>query len=462
MSGAAQPPATARPAPAEAHLAAIVESSSDAIVSKDLDGVVLSWNRAAERMFGWSAEEMIGSSIRRLIPADRQAEEDRILERVRAGEIVPKLNTVRLRKDGSTLLVAITVSPIRAPDGTIIGASKIAHDITADALVQQDLADSELRFRALADNIPQLAWMARPDGDIFWYNQRWYDHTGTDFEAMKGWGWEKVHHPDHVGRVTAKWKRELARGEGWEDTFPLLGRDGTYRWFLSRAQPIRDAGGEVTLWFGTNTDITQQREHEEQIELLMGEVSHRSKNMLAIVQSILHRTARGIDPEFVTGFEKRIAALAANQDMLIGRGWAGAAMSDIVTSQLGSVRDLIGRRVTVDGPAELMIRPRAAEALGLAFHELTTNAVKYGALSNAEGCVALSWSAGTSGDAPGFTVEWRESGGPPVAAPTHNGFGSVLIDRNIRAALGAKVALDFAPGGLVWTVTAPIERTVLA
>ena len=459
------PPAD-RPLPAslptapEAHLAAIVESSSDAIVSKDLDGIVQSWNRAAERMFGWSAEEMVGQSIRRLIPPDRQQEEDMILSRVRAGELVPKFNTVRTRKDGTAILVAITVSPIRSADGQIIGASKIAHDITEQALIRQDLEDSELRFRALADNIPQLAWMARPDGDVFWYNQRWYDYTGTDFAEMQGWGWDKVHHPDHLGRVTAKWKAELARGEDWEDTFPLRGADGDYRWFLSRAQPIRNSAGEVTMWFGTNTDITQQREHEEQIELLMGEVSHRSKNMLAIVQSILHRTARDVAPEFVAGFEKRIAALAANQDMLIHRGWSGASMSEIVHSQLASVRDLLDHRVKCDGPGDLVIRPRAAEALGLAIHELVTNAVKYGALSNPVGQVALSWSEDRSGAEPMFRAEWRESGGPAVVRPSHSGFGTVLIDRNVRAALGGKVKLDFDPAGLVWTVEAPLARVV--
>ncbi|HET9354742.1 MAG TPA: HWE histidine kinase domain-containing protein, partial [Sphingomicrobium sp.] len=238
--------------------------------------------------------------------------------------------------------------------------------------------------------------------------------------------------------------------------------DGEFRWFLSRAQPIRNAGGEVTMWFGTNTDITQQREHEEQIELLMGEVSHRSKNMLAIVQSILHRTARDVAPEFVAGFEKRIAALAANQDMLIHRGWSGASMSEIVGSQLGSVRDLIGGRITLDGPGEIVIRPRAAEALGLAFHELVTNAVKYGALSNSSGEVALSWAEDETGDEPGFRIEWRESGGPPVTPPARSGFGTVLIDRNVRAALGATIGLDFAPTGLVWTVAAPLGRVVTA
>ena len=119
---------------------------------------------------------------------------------------------------------------------------------------------SEERFHTLADNISQFAWMADATGGISWYNQRWYEYTGTTFEDMQGWGWEKVHHPDHVDRVLTKWRKSHATGEPWEDTFSLRGRDGVYRWFLSRAMPIRDAEGRVTRWFGTNTDITELRE----------------------------------------------------------------------------------------------------------------------------------------------------------------------------------------------------------
>ena len=450
------------PAPADAHLAAIIDSSSDAIVSKDLDGIVQSWNRAAERMFGWTAAEMIGQSIRRLIPADRQSEEDSILSRVRAGELVPKFNTIRTRKDGTPILVAITVSPIRAADGSIIGASKIAHDITDQVMIQQNLEDSELRFRALADNIPQLAWMADSKGEPFWFNQRWYEFVGMTADELEGFDRTQFQHPDHVDRVRAKWREEIAKGEGWEDIFPLRRHDGQYRWFLSRAQPISNAAGEVTMWFGTNTDVTQQREHEEQIELLMGEVSHRSKNMLAIVQSILHRTAVDVAPEFVAGFEKRIAALAANQDMLIHRGWTGATMGEIVHSQLQPVGELVGKRIELDGPESLVVRPRAAEALGLAVHELLTNALKYGALSGSDGQVRVSWVADGTVEEPTFEVEWRECGGPPVSQPTHAGFGSILIERNVRAALRAEVAIDYEPTGLVWKVVAPYEKVVAA
>jgi PAS domain S-box-containing protein len=458
MSRADDPPRHL--APADAHLAAIVESSSDAIISKDLDGIVQSWNRAAVRIFGWTADEMIGQSIRRLIPPDRQDEEDSILRRVRAGELVPKFNAVRTRKDGSSVLLAITVSPIQAADGTIIGASKIAHDITEQTMVQQNLEDSELRFRALADNIPQLAWIAMPDGNPFWFNQRWVELTGVDWNLIDSEERARFQHPDHVEQVRAKWAAEIVRGEGWEDIFPLRSKSGGYRWFLSRAQPIRNAEGKISMWFGTGTDITEQREHEEQVELLMGEVSHRSKNMLAIVQSILHRTAGDVPPEFVAGFEKRIAALAANQDMLIHRGWTGATMNEIVRSQLQPVGELVGQRISLDGPTDVVVRPRAAEALGLAVHELLTNALKYGALSNREGKVAVTWRADGTAEKPTFEVEWRESFGPTVATPTRVGFGSILIERNVRAALSAVVEIDYAPEGLVWKVAAPYEKVV--
>lgn len=120
--------------------------------------------------------------------------------------------------------------------------------------------ESSERFRTMADNISQLAWMAEADGHILWFNRRWFDYTGTTLDAMQGSGWVKVHHPDHLERVLDKWWRHIRAGETWEDTFPLLGADGQYRWFLSRAVPIRGADGRVQRWFGTHTDITAQRE----------------------------------------------------------------------------------------------------------------------------------------------------------------------------------------------------------
>jgi PAS domain S-box-containing protein len=142
----------------------------------------------------------------------------------------------------------------------------------ASALQSVDtaLAESEARFRAIADSIPQLAWMANEDGNIYWFNQRWYAYTGTTLEDMRGFGWQAVHHPDDVSRVTEKFRQAIADGAPWEDTFPLRASDGSWRWFLSRALPVRDPVTNALSWFGTNTDITERIAHEAERERLLG------------------------------------------------------------------------------------------------------------------------------------------------------------------------------------------------
>src|SRR5262245_48056494 len=138
-----------------------------------------------------------------------------------------------------------------------------------------EAATREREFRTLANSISQLAWMADAKGDIFWYNDRWYEYTGTTLEEMKGWGWQKVHHPDEVERVVERIKVAFATGEPWEDTFPLRSKSGGYRWFLSRALPIFDADGKVSRWFGTNTDVTQQRELEQALRASRDELEQK-------------------------------------------------------------------------------------------------------------------------------------------------------------------------------------------
>lgn len=164
---------------------------------------------------------------------------------------------------GRTLWVAVRGRLQRDASGRPVTMAGVLMDITARKEAELAAQRSAAEFEALAENVSQLAWMAEPDGHIFWYNRRWYEFTGATPDEMRGWGWRKAHHPDHVERVTAKWREHLARGERWEDTFPLRGADGRYRWFLSRAEPIRDQTGAIARWFGTNTDVTEQRETAE-------------------------------------------------------------------------------------------------------------------------------------------------------------------------------------------------------
>ncbi|MGY3529311.1 sensor histidine kinase [Bradyrhizobium sp. USDA 4452] len=170
---------------------------------------------------------------------------------------------------------------------------------------------SRIALAALVDAIPQLAWIADASGDRYWYNRRWYEYTGTDFEQMRGWGWQKVHHPDHVDRVVAKMKVSFANGTPWEDTFPLRGRDGTYRWFLAQALPFRDSAGQIIRWCGTNTDITERREienalrdSEEQLRLLAS-IVHSSDDI------IVSKTLDGIISSWNEGAERAFGYMAA-------------------------------------------------------------------------------------------------------------------------------------------------------
>ena len=157
-------------------------------------------------------------------------------------------------------------SPIRKENDEVGGVLITVVETTHKKKSAEDLKESEEVFKTMADNISQLAWMTDETGYIFWYNNRWFDYTGTTLEQVQGWGWKKVHHPDYVNAVESKFTKYIVKGEAWEDTFPLLGKDGQYRWFLSRAIPIKNAEGNVIRWFGTNTDITERMQAENALK----------------------------------------------------------------------------------------------------------------------------------------------------------------------------------------------------
>ena len=271
-------------------LAAVVESSGDAIISKTLEGTITAWNRGAEKVFGYSSTEAVGSSMALLIPPERAEEEAGILARIGLGEIVDHFDTVRVRKGGEKIDVSVTISPIRDSTGTIVGASKIARDITARRQAEEAMRESEERFHAMLNGIPQLAWTAEPDGYIFWFNQRWYDYTGTTPEQTRGWDWQSVHDPEILPKVLDQWKVAIAEGTPFEMEFPLRAGDGHFGMFLTRIMPLKDANGRVVRWFGTNTDISGIKQAELQLTGQAQELARRAEELANSRQALETQT----------------------------------------------------------------------------------------------------------------------------------------------------------------------------
>lgn len=276
-----------------ATLAAVVASSLDAILSIDVAGTITSWNRSAQRLYGYTAEEALGKPVAILVPHEREGDELRILDRIRTGETVEHYETLRRRKDGTNIDISLTVSPIRDDHGAIIGASKIARDITERKLAEAALQSSEAQFRDLAENIAQLAWMSDGNGQAFWYNRRWFEYTGIPMDAMLSLGIQHVLHPDHVDRVRDRISLNVKTGEAWEDTFPLRSRAGSYRRFLSRAFPIRDKDSEIVRWFGTSTDVEdllqvleQNKQLNARLRRAMADTHDRIGNNLQMISAL--------------------------------------------------------------------------------------------------------------------------------------------------------------------------------
>ena len=319
-----------------------------------------------------------------------------------------------------------------------------AFDTAASTILER-----EEQFHTLADSIPQLAWMAAADGSIIWYNRRWYEFTGADFEQTKGLGWYSIVDPTSVGAVTERFQSAIKRGNTWEDTFALRGADGRYRWFLSRAIPVRDRTDSVVRWFGTNTDISEQKQAADRQRLMTDELNHRVKNTLAVIQTmatVTSRTATNI-AEFSKGFVARIMSLSRTHNILTDGQWEAADLRDILQNELSSFDDDNGSRFQLQGPA-IRLPPKMAVDFGMIIHELVTNAVKHGSLSRAEGSLEVRWAISTQGANPSVELEWIERHGPQIKKPNKLGFGSRLIQGLVTESFRGHVNFDFAADGL--------------
>jgi two-component sensor histidine kinase len=257
--------------------------------------------------------------------------------------------------------------------------------------------------------------------------------------------------------------RELEDGEdSFAAEYRVARPDGSVLWLSGRGQvTARGLDGKAQRTVSIMVDITDRKRTEEHIRFLMREISHRSKNLLSVIQAIAGQTGRtaGTIEEFEARFNQRLYGLAASHDILVDQAWRGAPLADLVRLQLAPFVDAGSARLEIEGP-DVVVTAEAAQALGMAFHELATNAVKYGALSTEKGKVNVAWRFDDGAAERPLRLSWVEESGPAVSAPSRKGFGRVVLERIAASSVDGQVTMDFAPNGLRWTVLIPRANLV--
>ena len=314
------------------------------------------------------------------------------------------------------------------------------------------LAQSNARFAVLTDAMPQMVWSTLPDGYHDYYNARWYEFTGVPAGSTDGEAWNGMFHPDDQELAWARWRQSLTTGEPYEIEYRLRHHSGSYRWTLGRALPVRDAQGQITRWIGTCTDIDDAKRNADQTEILSRELSHRIKNIFAVIGGLVGLSARR-DPavrEFAEVLRGRIAALGRAHEFVRphseeSRVFAGdVTLRAMLLDLLGPYPALDEGRLVISGD-DIALDDRGATPIALVVHELATNAAKYGALSVADGTVTITV-ANIDGN---VVLRWSERGGPAIAGPPERqGFGTRLADMSIVQQLGGKIERNWTPEGL--------------
>ncbi|WP_051328717.1 sensor histidine kinase [Geminicoccus roseus] len=337
-------------------------------------------------------------------------------------------------------------------------------------------ASNERCYRILADHAPVLIWRCGMDKACAWTNKAWLDFTGTSLGPE--FRWADVIHPDDYQRCLEVFTSAFDTGERFTMDYRLRRHDGVYRWIRDNGAPFTDENGGMAGYFGSGIDVTDHVENEIALrralaqadsydqkqkqaqwrqDLLIGELNHRVKNTLATVQSIAAQSFRG-STDVRTGlatFEGRLIALSRAHDVLTKENWLGAPLREVMDAGIEPFCAGGRSRFSVAGPP-INVTPKMALALTMGIHELCTNAVKYGALSNAAGRVLIEWWLHDVADGLVLELRWQEVDGPPVNPPVQRGFGTRLIEKGLAREFGGTAEMAFEPAGLVCTIRAPI------
>jgi PAS domain S-box-containing protein len=439
-------------------LASIVESSDDAIVSKDLDGIITTWNAGAQRLFGYAGEEVIGKPITVLIPPDRRDEEPGILARIRRGERVEHYETVRRRKDGSLVDISLTVSPVRDNLGRVVGASKIARDISerrrAEALGQ--------RLAAIVESCDDAIVSTGLDDIITSWNAGAERLYGYRAEEMVGKPVTIFIPPDrhHEEREILARIRQGGRVEHYETVRQR--KDGSLVEISLSVSPVRDALGSVVGTSRIGRDISERRRAQEQQRLLLREMNHRVKNLFALASGVVALSARSAPTaaDLATAVRARLGSLARAHELTLpdlahegsSAGQATtlhALLQTIVSPYLDS-----DEQVIVTG-CDMPVGSAAIPGFALLLHELAANAAKYGALTSANGRITVECST-EDGE---LRLVWQEDGGPPLdQCPQSEGFGTLLSHATVTKQFGGQLSRDWRREGLLVRMSLPLNR----
>src|SRR5215471_17134913 len=353
--------------------------------------------------------------------------------------------------EGRTLF-ALHVDPMLGPHGTIEGVMSAAVDVS-----QTRLLESEQRrlTEELRTAVQRYETALRGSNVTVFTQDRDLTYTsmsgpmlGLQVDEILGRTDDEMLPEPSRSTITALKRRVLKEGQPGDGEVSI-GAAFARRWFDLRVEPLREVTGKIVGLIGAAVDNTARKEGEVHLRLLMRELTHRSKNLLAVIQAMARQTARhtGSVDTFMEQFGARLQALAASHDLLVQESWHGASLHELARAQLAQYINGAGSQVVIEGPG-IVLKPEAAQSLGLAIFELLDNAARYGALSVPQGRASLKWQRRPVGDGGGVEIAWTEEGGPNVHTPERRGFGTLVIERNLARAAEAEVDLAFTPDGV--------------
>ncbi|MEE7490276.1 PAS domain S-box protein [Methylobacterium oryzae CBMB20] len=449
---------------AREQLGLAVEATGTGIFDYDLVGDVLTWDARTRALFGLLPDAPVNYDVflAGLHPDDRSwvdAAVQRAIDPKGPGTYDIAFRVIGLQ-DGIERWVAAKGQAFVAGGRTVrfIGTTR---DVTESRRAENALREAEERYRLAARATNDAIWDWDLASDHILWNEAVQTLFGYAADAVgaSGTWWKAQIHPEDRDRVTTGIYAVIDDSiEHWTEEYRFRKADGSYAHVLDRGYVLRDASGQAVRMIGAMLDITERKRAEEHQRLLTGELQHRVKNTLAMVQAVANQTFRNAaDLDAARdAFSARLILLGRAHDILTRASWTEAPIADVVDGALAVHQGGAGTRIRVVGPG-VLLAAKPALALALALHELATNAAKYGALSTAEGSVDLRWHVVHEAAEPRFCLTWSEMGGPPILAqPTRRGFGSRLIERSFAAEVGGEVRLNYAPTGLICRLEAPL------